>query len=150
MVRVGPYPAEETKLLPSTTNRFGSSCDWLNLFRTLFLGSFPIRQVPISWIIEPGGLKGADTSETTSSMVVVNTTPHSGGTQTLLPPASGGYNRMRDVRSLISYWRRRPPDISSVVCDGARSPLTIRRSRRHYGASDFRPLIWLETIGGTS
>src|ERR1700749_3046296 len=33
---------------PSTTNRFLWSCDWLNLFSTLFFGSFPILQVPTS------------------------------------------------------------------------------------------------------
>src|SRR6266702_2521698 len=44
------------KLAPSTTNRFLWSWLWHHLFNTLRFGSSPMRQVPTSWILYPGGL----------------------------------------------------------------------------------------------
>src|SRR5436309_11722078 len=47
MVHVGWFRPLVTKLLPSTINRFGTSCARWYLSTTELLGSFPIRQVPM-------------------------------------------------------------------------------------------------------
>ena len=48
IVNVGFWQADETKLAPSITNKFFTSCVWLNGVNTDFFGSFPIRAVPNS------------------------------------------------------------------------------------------------------
>src|SRR6266704_5781345 len=40
---------------PSETKRFGTSCAWLCALRTEVLGSRPMRAVPISCTLKPGG-----------------------------------------------------------------------------------------------
>src|SRR3954469_15157919 len=55
IVRVGFCQPQVTKLAPSTTKRFLTSWLWFHLLSTLFFGSSPIRQVPSSWSLWPGG-----------------------------------------------------------------------------------------------
>ena len=45
---------------PSVTNRFFTSWHWLWAFKTDVLGSRPMRAVPISWIVRPGGLSSTN------------------------------------------------------------------------------------------
>src|ERR1051326_6545507 len=45
---------------PSVTNRFFTSWHWLWAFNTDVLGSRPMRAVPISWIVRPGGLSSTN------------------------------------------------------------------------------------------
>src|SRR5262249_16960519 len=53
IVQVGFWHEALTWLLPSTTNRFFTSCDCWNWVRTEVFGSVPIRAVPSSWIDHP-------------------------------------------------------------------------------------------------
>src|SRR5215510_4407380 len=55
IVSVGLTQPLETKQLPSTTNRFLMSWDWFQLFSTDVFGSSPIRAVPTSCMLWPGG-----------------------------------------------------------------------------------------------
>src|SRR5439155_15021744 len=55
-VMEGFWFADEAMQAPSVTNRFFTSWHWLWAFRTEVFGSRPIRAVPISWIVRPGGL----------------------------------------------------------------------------------------------
>ena len=48
-------PAAGHEALPSTTNRFLMSWLWFHLFSTLVFGLSPMRHVPISWMLYPGG-----------------------------------------------------------------------------------------------
>src|SRR5437870_13674269 len=52
----GFWFADEAIQAPSVTNRFFTSWHWLWAFSTDVFGSRPIRAVPISWIVRPGGL----------------------------------------------------------------------------------------------
>src|SRR2546422_7043545 len=60
----GFWFADEAIQAPSVTNRFFTSWHWLWAFSTDFFGSRPIRAVPISWIVRPGGL--SSTNDVTS------------------------------------------------------------------------------------
>src|SRR5262249_44170799 len=55
IVSVGLTHPLDTKQLPSTTNRFLMSWDWFHLLSTDVFGSSPIRAVPTSWMLWPGG-----------------------------------------------------------------------------------------------
>src|SRR5688572_25291425 len=56
IVKVGLWFADETKLAPSVTNTFFTSCIWLKLFSTELFGSLPMRAVPSSWMMRPGAV----------------------------------------------------------------------------------------------
>src|SRR5258708_32112024 len=56
----GFWFADEAMQAPSVTNRFFTSWHWLWAFSTDVFGSRPIRAVPISWIVGPGGLSSTD------------------------------------------------------------------------------------------
>src|SRR5438046_4009916 len=60
----GFWFADEAVQAPSVTNRFFASWHWLWAFSTDVFGSRPIRAVPISWIVRPGGL--SSTNDVTS------------------------------------------------------------------------------------
>src|SRR5437773_2498123 len=60
----GFWFADEAIQAPSVTNRFFTSWHWLWAFSTDVFGSRPIRAVPISWIVRPGGL--SSTNDVTS------------------------------------------------------------------------------------
>src|ERR1044071_8491987 len=55
MVSVGFFSEKVVKQLPSTTNRFLTSCAWQYEFSTDFFESLPIRTVPVSWLAKPPG-----------------------------------------------------------------------------------------------
>ena len=55
IVMVGFCQPQVTKLAASTTKRFLMSWLWFQRFSTLVLGSSPMRQVPCSWMLRPGG-----------------------------------------------------------------------------------------------
>ncbi len=52
----GFWHAGEVMAAPSITNRFATSHAWLCAFSTNVAGSRPMRAVPISWIVRPGGV----------------------------------------------------------------------------------------------
>src|SRR5207249_2898082 len=56
----GFWFADEAIQAPSVTNRFFTSWHWLWAFRTEVFGSRPIRAVPLSWIVRPGGLSSTN------------------------------------------------------------------------------------------
>src|SRR5882724_10046716 len=56
----GFWFADEAMQAPSVTNRFFTSWHWLWAFSTDVFGSRPIRAVPISWIVRPGGLSSTN------------------------------------------------------------------------------------------
>src|SRR6478672_11729802 len=56
IVKVGLWFADDTKLAPSVTNTFFTSCIWLYLFSTELFGSLPMRAVPSSWMMRPGAV----------------------------------------------------------------------------------------------
>src|SRR3989449_3806015 len=60
----GFWFADEAIQAPSVTNRFFTWWHWLWAFSTDVFGSRPIRAVPISWIVRPGGL--SSTNDVTS------------------------------------------------------------------------------------
>jgi len=70
MLSVGFFSEEDGKAEPSTTKTFFTSCIWLKAFSTDVFGSFPMRQVPCSWIAEPGGSLASRSIFTTSARSV--------------------------------------------------------------------------------
>src|SRR5213080_2786213 len=56
----GFWHAVDAMQAPSVTHRFFTSWHWLWPFSTDVFGSRPIRAVPISWIVRPGGLSSTN------------------------------------------------------------------------------------------
>src|SRR3989442_2751713 len=52
---------------PSVTNRFFTSWHWLWAFKTDVFGSRPMRAVPISWMVRPGGVSSTNGWMSTAS-----------------------------------------------------------------------------------
>ena len=51
----GFWHALEAMNEPSVTYTFGQACTWFHLLSTEVFGSEPMRQVPNSWMLSPGG-----------------------------------------------------------------------------------------------
>ena len=51
----GFWHADDAMHAPSVTKTFFASHTWFHLLSTDVFGSFPIRAVPISWMVSPGG-----------------------------------------------------------------------------------------------
>src|SRR5438132_1063011 len=60
----GFWQADDAMQAPSVTNRFFTSWHWLCAFSTVVFGSRPIRAVPISWIVRPGGVSSTSVCTT--------------------------------------------------------------------------------------
>src|SRR5437870_2981648 len=56
----GFWHAVDAMQAPSVTNTFFTSWHWLWAFKTDVFGSRPMRAVPISWIVRPGGLSSTN------------------------------------------------------------------------------------------
>src|SRR6266581_2083999 len=125
MVHVGWFRPLVTKLLPSTINRFGTSCARWYLSTTELLGSFPMRQVPMRW-----------QAAVVSSM---------GNAHFLTAPAasSNSSDRSRKKRSVLKssgwllYVTRNAGSPQASLTSGSRV-MVLESSGRH--------VVWLKTV----